>query len=401
MNSQWALDALKKRYESELFDYVLPFWADRSPDLENGGIYCCLDSDGKVYSTDKSVWAQGRMAWVFSALANRYPQHGDRAKWLSIAKSCIDFLNAHCIDQSDRRMYFTVTDDGLPLRKRRYYFSETFYIIGCAEYALAAGDAQALEKAREYYEFVWSMYRDPASDPYKITPKTIETMRSVKAFANTMILLNVTDVMRRCDPGNAELYCSRTKTLISDMRVFIRPELKAVLEIVGADSSVHDWYSAGRVVNPGHAIEASWFLYSQALYFGDSELKKTAEAMFDWSMERGWDMQYGGILYFTDLLGFPPEQYEHDMKLWWPHCEALIASLMFYHDSRDGRYLELFCNLTDYSFDKFSDHKSGDWYGYLRRDGVPTLPACKGSTYKSGFHVIRMLVTVLQLLESL
>ena len=148
-------------------------------------------------------------------------------------------------------MYFTVTDDGLPLRKRRYYFSETFYIIGCAEYALAAGDAAALEKAREYYEFVWSMYRDPASDPYKITPKTIETTRSEKAFANTMILLNVTDVMRRCDPGNAELYCSRTKTLISDMRVFIRPELKAVLEIVGANGSVHDWYSAGRVINPG------------------------------------------------------------------------------------------------------------------------------------------------------
>ena len=142
-------------------------------------------------------------------------------------------------------------------------------------------------------------------------------------------------------------------------------------------------------------------MYSQALYFGDSELKKTARAMFDWSMERGWDKQYGGILYFTDLLGFPPEQYEHDMKLWWPHCEALIASLMFYNDSRDDRYLELFCDLTDYSFDKFSDHKSGDWYGYLRRDGAPTLPSCKGSTYKSGFHVIRMLVTVLKLLESL
>jgi len=391
--------SLKQQYETELFHYVLPFWQKNAPDSEGaGGIFNCLDKHGKVYSTDKSVWAQGRTAWLFSNLANQYPQSNDRAQWLAIARSCLDFLNDHCIDKTDGRMYFTVTENGLPLRKRRYFYSETFYIIGCAEYALATNDQGSLDDARKYYDFVWSIYKDPNNDPYKITPKTIASTRSAKAFAYPMIMTNVTDVMRRCDPSNLTLYDDRARELITDLHAFIRPELRAVLESVGTDGSFHGSYSAGRVVNPGHAIEASWFLHAQACYFGDNALKQTAADVFEWSIERGWDTEFGGLLYMVDVLGHPPEAYEHDMKLWWPHCEALIASLMLYLDSKEEKYFQWFEKLTAYSFEKFSDHDSGDWYGYLRRDGRPTEPACKGSTYKSGFHLIRMLVMVIEML---
>ena len=401
MDDRYTVEDLRRLFEAELFSYVLPFWAQNSPDPKYGGIYNCLDSAGNVYSTDKSVWAQGRTAWIFSHLANLYPNHGDRDKWLAIAGNCVDFMNRYCIDKTDGRMYFTVTEDGLPLRKRRYFFSETFYIIGCAEYALAAGDSKALENAVKYYDFVWGIYEDPGRDPYKITPKTIDTTRAVKPFANPMILLNVTGVMRRCDNTNAGLYSDRAKTLVYHMQDFIKPGLKAVLESVGIDGAVHDKYSAGRIVNPGHAIEASWFLYSHASDYGDEQLKRMAYDIFNWSLERGWDSEYGGILYYTDVSGCPPEQYEHDMKLWWPHCEALIASLMLYLETKEERCFDWFKRITAYAFDKFSDHDSGDWYGYLRRDGTPTMPACKGSTYKSGFHLIRMLCMVIGMLEQL
>ena len=85
------------------------------------------------------------------------------------------------------------------------------------------------------------------------------------------------------------------------------------------------------------------------------------------------------------------------MKLWWPHNEALIASLMIYRDTGDEKYLNTFYQILDYCKEHFAD-EYGEWYGYLRRDGKPTQPACKGSTFKGPFHVPRCLIYVDQLL---
>ena len=389
-------------YHSELFDHVLPFWMKYSPDHQNGGIYTCLDRVGKIYSTDKSVWAQGRTAWLFSNLCNIYPEHQDKAEWLEIARSCINFLNRCCIDNSDGRMYFTVTNTGEPLRKRRYFFSEAFYVMGCAEYARASGDLKVLDQARQYYKFIDSIFDNAGNDPYKITPKVIRSTRDTISLANPMILLNMTSVMRKCDPSNISLYDERANKYIDYISDnFVRPDLHAVLESAGSDGTYQNWYSAGRIVNPGHSIETSWFLHEQGQYFERPDLIELSRKIFNWSIDRGWDRQYGGILYFTDVEGFPVEQYEHDMKLWWPHCEALVASLMIYKNTKDSKYLEWFEKITEYSFRAFSDKEYGEWFGYLRRDGIPTEPSCKGSTYKSGYHVIRMLIMVTELLKEM
>jgi hypothetical protein len=91
------------------------FWLKNGMDTVNGGVYTCLDRGGKVYSTDKSVWMQGRCAWTFSFLCARY---GVKKQWLDAAKSCLDFLEKYCLNKSaDDRMYFTVTADGKPLRR--------------------------------------------------------------------------------------------------------------------------------------------------------------------------------------------------------------------------------------------------------------------------------------------
>ena len=104
-------------------------------------------------------------------------------------------------------------------------------------------------------------------------------------------------------------------------------------------------------------------------------------------------------MYFKDILGLPVEAYEHDMKLWWPHNEAMIASLMLYRITGDKKYWDIFNQVSDYAFAHFSDREHGEWFGYLRRDGLPTEPACKGHTYKGPFHVMRMLSKCMQLLE--
>ncbi len=384
-------------FEKELFDSCIPFWLNNGFDTVNGGMYTSLDREGNIYSTDKSVWMQGRAGYMFSKIANTF---GNKEIYLPVAKSCIDFLNAHCIDD-DGRMYFTVTADGKPLRKRRYMFSETFYIIANAEYYKATGDKECLANARKYYDFCLDMYKDPTKDPYKITPKSVPGTRDMKALNLPMILLNVTSVLRDADLKKTAYYDKIAKSLVDDIKAFNVKDTGFMLEGLGVNGEYFKESAGARVVNPGHSIELSWFLLDEAIYEGDDELAEFSAKVFDTAFEFGWDDIYGGILYFKDIEGHPVEAYEHDMKLWWPHNEAIIASLKLYKKTGNEKYFNIFERVVDYAFDHFSDFKYGEWYGYLRRDGKPTEPPCKGHTYKGPFHVLRMLTLVIELLKEI
>lgn len=370
-------------------DLSANFWLEHGIDKVNGGVYTCLDRKGEVFSTDKSVWMQGRCGWIYSWLCRLY---GARPEWLEAAKSCIDFMEKYCINpEADGRMYFTVTAEGRPLRQRRYYFSEAFYAMANAEYYGVTGDRACLARARRAYDLYWDLSHGK-EDPTGLGPKTIPETRTGRAFGIPMIYLNVTSVMQRVDPERAELYAQRADACVEDIfRYHVHPELKCVLENVAEDGEARLYYTEGRVVNPGHDIEGVWFLLEYAKRTGKTEYVARAAQIFDWAIEAGWDKEYGGLLYFVDALGRPPEAYEHDMKLWWPHNEILISSLMLYRDTGDEKYLDWFYKTLDYCKEHFADSEYGEWYGYLRRDGKPTEPPCKGSTFKGPFHLPRML----------
>ncbi len=386
---------IKVKFETELTKSCIPFWLTHGVDEKYGGLLNCLDRQGQVYSTDKSVWMQGRCAWMFSYIYNHIEK---KPEYLTMAKNCLDFAKKYCID-TDGRMFFTVTRDGRPLRKRRYWFSESFYMIANAEYYIATGERQYFAEAKRYYDFVYGIYRDHDTDPYKITPKSYAETRATLSLAEPMILLNMTSIMREADIDNAAHYNTIVDGLIADIRRFHSDKYGATLESIGTDGSFLLESQSCRVVNPGHDIEMSWFLLEEAIRRGDRELAAFAEKIFNEAFERGWDKEYGGIFYFKDVLGTPVEAYEHDMKLWWVHNETIIASLMLYRYTGNEKYMEIFDRVVDYAFSHFSDPEYGEWYGYLRRDGKPTEPPCKGHTYKGPFHVMRMLAKCLKILK--
>lgn len=381
-----------RRWVQEELNRSIQFWLDNGMDEKNGGVYTCLDRTGKVYSTDKSVWMQGRCGWIFSYLCRQY---GAQPKWLEAAHSCLCFLEEHCVNREDgNRLYFTVTADGKPLRQRRYCFSEAFYCIANAEYYGVTGDTSCLKRARDSYQLIYNLNHG-MTDPTGLGSKTIPETRTGRALADPMIFLNCTDILRRVDPENTELYNRYSTQCVHDIFAYHRkPEMRCTLEFVGMNGEFMGDISAGRVVNPGHDIECSWFLMNEANYNDNPDLHKKGEAVFRDAIEAGWDKEYGGLLYFIDCLGCPPEAYEHDMKLWWPHDEILIASMMAYRDTGNPYYLDWFKKTLDYCKNVFSDPQYGDWFGYLRRDGKPTMPPCKGSTFKGPFHLPRMLTMV-------
>ena len=385
------LAEMKTWAQGEL-DRCVDFWLKHGMDPVHGGVYTCLDRTGKVYSTDKSVWMQGRCGWTFAMLCRQY---GAKDAWLQASKSCLDFMEEHCINrEAGDRMYFTVTADGKPLRQRRYCFSESFYAIANADYYGVTGEKVCLERARKAYKLYWDLNHG-MPDPTGLGPKTIPETRSGRAFASPMIALNVNSVLYRVDPERREEYDAQAKECVDEIfRYFVKDDLGCVLESVAEDGTPRLDVTEGRVVNPGHDIECVWFLLEYAKRSGDAALVEKAETIFNRAIKAGWDKEYGGLLYFIDALGNPPEAYEHDMKLWWPHNEILIASLMLYRDTGKEEYFDWFLKTLDYSKAHFSDPEYGEWYGYLRRDGKPTEPPCKGSTFKGPFHLPRMLAKV-------
>ena len=399
MDMTARLSAHQKWIREEL-ERSVSFWLKNGMDPVHGGVYTCLDREGKVFSTDKSVWMQGRCAWTFAYLCHVY---GVKEEWLAASRSCLDFMEQYCINRAaGDRMYFTVTGDGKPLRQRRYCFSEGFYAIANAEYYGVTGEKACLERARKAYDLIWGLNQGLIADPTGMGPKTIPETRSGRALANPMIYLNITSVLRRVDPEQEALYNERAAVCVDEIfRYHYKPELGCTLESVAPDGAPRLDVTEGRVVNPGHDIECSWFLMEDANRKGDARQHEIAQKIFDQAITAGWDYEYGGLLYFIDCLGRPPEAYEHDMKLWWPHNETMIASLMLYRDTGDEKYLTWFERAMDYCKEHFSDPEFGDWYGYLRRDGKPTMPACKGSTFKGPFHLPRMLIMCDQMLDQL
>lgn len=367
----------------------IDFWLKNGMDKKHGGVYTCLDREGKIFSTDKSVWMQGRCAWIFSWLCNVY---GVNQEWQNASKSCLDFMDNYCFNASaGNRMYFTVTEDGKPLRQRRYYYSESFYAIANAEYYGLTGDTTYLERALKAYHMYWDLWHGKP-DAVGLPPKTVPSTRSGRSFGLPMICLNITNVLRRVDNSHTLLYQQRAEECIQDIcKNHFHPELECVLENVGPNGEACLSYTEGRIVNPGHDIEAVWFILEYAKQTGDKMLIQKAEQIFNFAVKSGWDKEYGGLLYFVDALGKPPESYEHDMKLWWPHNELIISSLMLYRDTQKEEYLDWFFKTLGYCKEHFADSAYGEWYGYLRRDGKPTMPPCKGSTFKGPFHLPRML----------
>ena len=375
-----------RKYRKELLGNIMPFWMEHGFDRTNGGVYTCLDRDGSLMDSTKSVWFQGRFGWMAAYAYNHVEKNPE---WLEASKSCCEFLEAHCFDK-DGRAYFEVTAEGVGLRKRRYVFSECFAAIAYAEYSLASGDKAWAKKAVALFKRI----RKFTANPKKWMPSKYEPVVQGQGHSLTMILINVAMVLKQVsnDPALDEQITDSIGLLT---KYFIHPEFKALLETVGPNGEFIDTL-AGRVINPGHCIETSWFLMDVAVARADKKLLKTALKILDWSWEWGWDKKYGGIISFKDCRNLPPQCYEQDMKFWWPQCETIIATAYAFKLTGEAKYAKWHKLASEWAWKHLKDRKYPEWYGYLHRDGTVAQPA-KGNIFKGPFHIPRMLVKMLDL----
>ncbi|WP_281531889.1 AGE family epimerase/isomerase [Leyella stercorea] len=381
MNVKEYIKSWAESYKKDLTENIMPFWMKYGLDRENGGVYTCVNRDGSLMDTTKSVWFQGRFAFICSFAYNNVEKNQE---WLDAAKSTLEFIEKHCFDEQGH-MYFSVTAEGKPLRKRRYVFSETFAAIAMSEYALATGDQHWAKRAIQVFEDTQRFLATPGFLPAKF-----EADVKLQGHSIVMILINVGSCIRKVvdDPKLTQQIDESIEKL---KKYFIHPEFKCLLETVGENGEFIDT-NMTRTINPGHCIETSWFIMEEAKLRGwDKPMFDLALQVFDWSWDWGWDKQYGGIINFRDCKNLPSQDYSQDMKFWWPQCETIIASLYAYLGTGDEKYLYRHERISEWTYAHFPDVEYGEWYGYLHRDGTVAQPA-KGNLYKGPFHIPRMMI---------
>ncbi len=372
---------LELLYRDSLLNDVIPFWQSRSVDTECGGYFSCLDRTGRVYDTDKFVWLQGRQVWVYSMLYRRVEK---RAAWLDVARTGVEFLKKHGRD-AEGEWYFSLTREGKPLVQPYNWFSGAFAAMGFAQYALAAGDEEARDIALATFR---SLLRRKDNPKGKYT-KQVPGVRPLRSMAFPMILINLALEVEGVVP-EPEIQETLEQAVRDIMTLHYDESRGITFDNVAPDGSHVDCFE-GRVILPGHGIEAMWFTIEAIRRRGGDRaiIDKAADAIVN-LVRYGWDEQYGGIFYYRDIMDKPPEQLQWDQKLWWVHVETLVALTIAYHETGREDCRQWYERVHEYTWQHFPDPQHGEWFGYLNRRGECFLD-CKGGKWKGCYHIPRAL----------
>ncbi len=375
-------------YKEELLNNILPFWMNHSQDVQHGGYFTCLNRDGSVYDSDKFMWLQGREVWCFAYMYNNLEP---RNQWLDMALHGAEFMKKFGRDGKGR-WFFSLTADGKPLTQAYNIFSDCFAAMGFSALDRALPGKGYDTIALQTFDNILSRMNDWKG----IYEKTFPGTRPLRSFALPMILSNLSIEMEHL--LGKERVDAFLPSLVHDvLEVFYQPDTGLVVEYVLKDGTPSNSFE-GRLLNPGHAIEAMWFLMDIGHRNQDKSLVERSVSIMLHTLEHGWDKEYGGIFYFMDRMGYPLQQLEWDQKLWWVHVEALVALAKGFALTGDLRCFRWFEKVHEYTWTHFRDKEYGEWFGYLNRRGE-VLTSAKGGKWKGCFHIPRALYQVWKTLQ--
>ena len=370
-----------KLYRDALLADVMPFWSKHSVDWEHGGYFTCLERDGSVFDTDKFVWLQARQVWMYSKLYNAKEQKGE---WLDIADNGARFLADHGTDPHGN-WYFSLNKEGNPLVQPYNIFSDCFASMAFAQYAKASQRDWAFQLALTTFDNIQRRKNNPKGQYNKAVPGARPFNGLALPMIETNLCLEIAEV-----ESVPELDTSVNENLELIMERFIHKEKMITLENISDSPGADDSFE-GRLLIPGHGIECMWFIMEAAKKNNNTAMiEKACDVVLN-TLEFAWDKEFGGIYYFLDIKGKPPDQLSWDQKLWWVHLETLYALALGYSLTGRGELSEWYRKVHGYSWQHFSDPEYGEWFGYLTRRGERLLDI-KGGKWKGCFHVPRALM---------
>lgn len=385
-----ALRPYAARYRQNLTESVIPFWLRHSLDREHGGYFSCLDRDGAVYDTRKYVWLQGRAVWMFSRLYNELER---RPEYLDAAALGVEFMRRHARDPHGR-VYFSLTREGRPHFYQRKPYAAVFYMLGLLEYGRASGDRGCVDEAVELFWRIVEWIADPALLDRPSYPGQIPASNLANLLVVGMMAIELAPMF------DEPRYRQAIRATLDGVARHYDPQHRIFLENVALAGHDLAQLPEGRLFNPGHSIETAWIVLHMLEFAPDPARRRMALEALGGSLERGWDQEHGGLLYFMDVEQRPTLQLESTMKLWWPHAEAIYALVLACAQTGEQRWLDWLARVDAYTFAHFVDAERGEWFGYCDRRGDLALTS-KGGSYKGFYHVPRALLFSMQRIEQL
>ncbi len=402
-------------YKEHLYTQILPFW-DAAFDDVYGGVFTCYTNDGKHrVSEDKYTWSQGRMLWCLSYLLDHAVCSDglDETQRLHYRQRCdalYRLLSEHVLLSGDDEVCaFLLDRKGVPKPSGTAgslytsMYADCFVIMGFARYALLVKSREIADQALHIYGKMQQVLRRGIikTEPYVLSDgcraQSIPMIICNTAQELAVVLENLgmrEEAILRRDAQAA------AKEVLAD---FADGSTMQIREVVFSDAG-RDASLLARHRNPGHAIECMWFCLDA---LGEESSSKLSEYVLA-SLELGWDETWGGLLRYVDKDGRQPKGWcdgsafsklvasTWDMKLWWPHVEALYACARFYQATGDQRFALWYERLKRYTYATFPAEKGWEWIQIRTRTGVPQERVVALGV-KDPYHILRMHLLMLKM----
>lgn len=384
------LEGLREFYRKTLTDVIMPFWDSRVLDSEQGGYFNCFDRTGKLYSDLKPGWFLGRNIYNYSLLYNELEKNPE---WLRIAGEGVSYLTQKAYLENGRFAQM-MKRDGQVINGAASIFTDHFAVKGLYEYIAASGNKELIPYARVLGDWLFCNI-----NKREILEKEGIKEGTKKHAINFLTLLVALESRR--------LFGDTYEGILEDcvqqtLYEFSNDEHKAVFEYVREDGTPY-LKDEGRIIDPGHGLEALWFCMKAGIELGRRDWIQRASEVVDWLIDRCYDEEFGGFLQETDVDGYPSDRGKYtlyydikvpwDAKIWWVQAEALIALGLSALLTENERHYDYFIRMHKYIEEFFHDKEYGEWYSYLNRDGI-ILSDRKGTVLKGPYHVPRcMLMT--------
>lgn len=408
------------RTDSYLRNVLLPFWMDRSPDMEYGGFLSYFDRHGRpTGQTTKTFLMQIRMLYAMSA-AHRNGYGGGRCAQL--ARHGADFLLEHYWDAEQTGWFWIADRQGRPTFRHKVGYGQCFGIYAFSEYFLATGDDRGRQAALDSYSAVCQHMADTRHGGYlelmqpdwqpapggtgggdrKSLDVHMHMMEAQTALyemtghpSHRRRLLETIDLIlkRMINPAHGTGYIQ--------FSMDFRP-LPAILFDVewGRDAKPADGKARPlENTSPGHNVEFAWLLLRAADVLGQPRetyanvVRPISEHCITW----GLDHEHGGVYAETPAAGAT----DLTEKQFWQQAEALVGLLDAYALLKDEKYWQGFRNVYDFVFSKFVNMEGGgEWYERVDRDGRPIDDAL-GHAWKICYHTVRSMIETVRRLRQL
>ena len=359
-----TLDELIAQYRGYLFDDFLPFLDRFVIDREQGGLLCNTDIHGKLLSTDKTTWYQGRGLWLLSYLYNHLDQN---PKWLEAGRRTAEAL-ARAVPEGDAFFPASYDRDWKPKTPPPpNFYGDMFVVLGLQEYARAAGDEGFRKLAKDIMMKCVRVYDRPdywpgAAQSY-LGPKA-PLMPGARIGGHWFMLLNSATLMLATAP-DAEILQVTDRALDAILNGHLRSDLGLLNEVVNHDLSRPD-NDVAQFVYPGHSTETLWMSMHEAARRGDAALFGRFAALLRRNLEVSWDDVYGGFLMGLNHV----DRNEWNLrKSNWTQGEAVIGCLTVLEHTGDAWAAEWFGKTFAYLTENFPLKAQGSplWIDYSER----------------------------------